>query len=290
MGALTGCAGPVGAVPSPGGADTDAQFRMEAFNVEEEESESMIMEFEVPAMPAPIIEGHPGGHIFESGDLDLLQNTLPQSGDTIVILHTNMGDITMRFFPEETPMAYENFVTHARNGYYDGVIFHRVIDGFMLQGGDPEGTGMGGESIWGHGFPHEYSSHLRHFRGAVAMAHAQPSNLGSQFYIVQNTALDFGIAMELEWAWENQDFHLGTELDGREVYISDVYSKAMLEAYFRYGGTPFLDSALNEAFHTVFAQVIEGMDVVDAIAATETGAGDRPVEEVVIISVTVTTY
>ena len=70
-------------------------------------------------------------------------------GNPVVILHTNMGDITLELFEKRAPKTVKNFVTHAKNGYYDGVIFHRVIEDFMIQGGDPTGTGMGGESIWG---------------------------------------------------------------------------------------------------------------------------------------------
>ena len=83
--------------------------------------------------------------------------SLPQlegvkEGDTIATIHTNKGDIKVWFFPEYAPKAVENFTTHAKDGYYDGTPFHRVMEGFMIQGGDPEGTGMGGESIWGEPF------------------------------------------------------------------------------------------------------------------------------------------
>ena len=266
LGTLTGCAGTVGAIES-GSSNLDS------------------------AMTAP-----DSGTVTDAAYLGIMQAIPPQPGDTIVILHTNMGDITLRFFPEETPLAYENFVTHARNGYYDGVIFHRVIEEFMIQGGDPQGTGMGGESIWGHGFGPEFSEHLRHFRGAVGMAQSQmPNSIGSQFYIVHSTQIDPNTQEEFQWASENQDEFLGEDLDGTRVYIRDLYSLEMIDAYFRFGGTPFLDLAMNPAGHTVFAQVISGMDVVDAIATVETDGNppqgsSRPIEEVVIESVTVTTY
>ena len=226
----------------------------------------------------------------DSPDLDLMQAKPPEEGDTKVILHTNFGDITIRFFPEETPLAYENFVTHAREGYYDGVIFHRVIENFMIQGGDPLGTGTGGESIWGHGFEVEFSMDLRHFRGALAMAHAGPGTLGSQFYIVHNSSIDPGMRQEFAQALEHQDDFVGEDLDGNEIYLRDLVSPDKVEAYGTYGGTPHLDLVMNPSGHTVFGQVVEGMDVVDAIATTEVGEHDRPVEDVIIESVTVSTF
>ena len=76
------------------------------------------------------------------------QLALPVAGDLVAIMHTNMGDISIRLFPDHAPKAVENFTTHAKNGYYDGIVFHRVIKDFMIQGGDPTATGCGGESIW----------------------------------------------------------------------------------------------------------------------------------------------
>ena len=101
-----------------------------------------------------------------------------------VTLHTNHGDITLKLFNDKAPKACENFSTHARNGYYDKVIFHRVIDGFMIQGGDPTGTGRGGKSIWGKPFEDEVKNGLRFDRkGLLAMANAGPCTNGSQFFI-----------------------------------------------------------------------------------------------------------
>eukprot|EP00878_Enallax_costatus_P002186 GHUV01002357.1.p1 GENE.GHUV01002357.1~~GHUV01002357.1.p1 ORF type:complete len:625 (+),score=138.92 GHUV01002357.1:201-2075(+) len=100
------------------------------------------------------------------------------------VLHTTKGDITLRLFPEECPRTVENVTTHARNGYYDNVIFHRVIKGFMLQTGDPLGDGTGGESIWGGEFEDEFRQTLRHDRpGILSMANAGPNTNGSQFFI-----------------------------------------------------------------------------------------------------------
>ncbi|MCL1988523.1 MAG: peptidylprolyl isomerase [Firmicutes bacterium] len=228
-------------------------------------------------------------------DLDLLQAGLPQVGDTLVILHTTLGDVTIRMFPEEAPMAYENFVTHAQNGYYDGTIFHRVIQNFMVQGGDPQGTGMGGESIWGEGFGPEFSFNLRHFRGALAMAQsAMPNSIGSQFYIVHNSGLDAGTVEALEEFNLYQDLLLGQEEDGTEIFVRDLYSSDMVEGYLQFGGTPHLDLAMGAlqgtGGHTVFGQVVEGMHIVDAIAESEVDSSDRPLEDIIIESTSVITY
>lgn len=99
-------------------------------------------------------------------------------------IHTSMGDIVMQLYPTECPKTVENFVTHARNGYYNGHIFHRVIHGFMIQTGDPLGTGTGGQSIWGGTFADEFHPKLRHDKPyTVSMANAGPNTNGSQFFI-----------------------------------------------------------------------------------------------------------
>ncbi|XP_008227466.1 PREDICTED: peptidyl-prolyl cis-trans isomerase CYP71 [Prunus mume] len=101
-----------------------------------------------------------------------------------VILHTTMGDIHMKLYPEECPKTVENFTTHCRNGYYDNLIFHRVIKGFMVQTGDPLGDGTGGQSIWGREFEDEFHKSLRHDRPfTVSMANAGENTNGSQFFI-----------------------------------------------------------------------------------------------------------
>ena len=102
----------------------------------------------------------------------------------LVTVHTNLGDFTLELFPEVAPKTVENFVTHAKNGYYNGVIFHRVIEDFMIQGGDPTGTGMGGESIYGRTFEDEFSREAFNLYGTLSMANAGPNTNGSQFFIV----------------------------------------------------------------------------------------------------------
>ena len=99
-------------------------------------------------------------------------------------IKTSMGDIRIELFPDEAPKTVENFVELAKKGYYNGVIFHRVIENFMIQGGDPTGTGRGGESAWGGKFKDEFSSKLTFdTAGLLAMANAGPGTNGSQFFI-----------------------------------------------------------------------------------------------------------
>lgn len=103
---------------------------------------------------------------------------------SVAVIKTNMGTIEIELFAKETPKTVENFVGLANKGYYNGVIFHRVIDGFMIQGGDPTGTGRGGESIWGKKFNDEFVTTLKHdSAGVLSMANAGPNTNGSQFFI-----------------------------------------------------------------------------------------------------------
>jgi peptidylprolyl isomerase len=101
-----------------------------------------------------------------------------------VVLETNYGNIELKLFPKKAPLAVENFTKLVQKGYYNGTIFHRVIKGFMIQGGDPTGTGMGGESIWGKEFKNEYAPNLVFDRPyLLAMANRGPNTNGSQFFI-----------------------------------------------------------------------------------------------------------
>lgn len=184
-------------------------------------------------------------------------------GDKIAVIKTNMGDITIKMLPEAAPKAVENFLTHAENGYYDGIKFHRVIKDFMIQGGDPTATGMGGESIWGRPFEDEFSKEAFNFKGALSMANSGPSTNGSQFFIVQAGSVPEGMIAQMEQAG---------------------FPKEAILKYEQVGGTPWLDFR-----HTVFGQVTEGIEVVDAIADVDTDGSDRPVSDVVINSVEVKT-
>ncbi|MBR7071811.1 MAG: peptidylprolyl isomerase [Clostridia bacterium] len=195
-----------------------------------------------------------------------MQIQLPESGDTVAVMHTNYGDIRIRLFPEQAPKAVENFITHAKNGYYDGLIFHRVIKDFMIQGGDPTGTGRGGESVFGGSFPDEFSPLLHNLRGALSMANAGPNTNGSQFFIVQATSVPEQMLPQMRDLGEN-------------AFPSDI-----IDAYEKMGGTPWLDYR-----HTVFGQVYEGMGTVDAIASVTVGAADKPVEDVLLTGIEILT-
>ena len=127
-----------------------------------------------------------------------LQLESAKTGDTVAIMHTTMGDIKIKLFKDKTPKTFENFTTHAKNGYYDGLIFHRVIKNFMIQGGDPTGTGMGGESIWGPKFEDEFTPELHNLRGALSMANAGPNTNGSQFFIVQANTVPSNMLDQME--------------------------------------------------------------------------------------------
>jgi len=102
----------------------------------------------------------------------------------VVVLETNVGTIELKLYPKVAPLAVENFMTHAKNGYYNGLIFHRVIKGFMLQAGDPKGNGTGGESIWGKPFKDEFGANVVFDKPyMLAMANSGPKTNGSQFFI-----------------------------------------------------------------------------------------------------------
>ncbi|MHA3849973.1 peptidylprolyl isomerase [Lactiplantibacillus plantarum] len=187
--------------------------------------------------------------------LDLSQVDGPKA-----TIKTNFGDIKVQLFPKQAPKSVENFVGLAQKGYYDGIIFHRVIPDFMIQGGDPTGTGMGGESLWGKPFEDEFSQEVFNLRGALSMANAGPNTNGSQFFIVQKPQLDAGMSDQMKQAG---------------------YPEEIVTAYGN-GGTPWLDFR-----HTVFGAVSDGMGIVDKIAATETGMQDKPVKDVVIETITI---
>lgn len=254
----------------------------------------------------------------------LPQFEAPESGTPIVTLHTSMGDIKMMLFPQAAPKAVENFVQHCKDGYYDGVTFHRVIEDFMIQGGDPQGNGTGGESIWGGSFEDEFSDNLYNFRGAVSMANAGYGTNGSQFFIVQEDATqypdsNYRVSKEnaeavIRYILQNSEYYKASMLmnekqkqpnvtkEELQAYAEELNAQlaavrdqgltdevrtrfaAAVDKYIEVGGLPTLDYK-----HTVFGQVISGMEVVDAIARVETGENDKPVADVVIQSATVET-
>lgn len=190
------------------------------------------------------------------------QIAAPKKGDTIATIHVkDYGDITVRFFENAAPKAVENFVTHAKEGYYDDIIFHRVINDFMIQGGDPTGTGRGGESIWGKAFEDECVDYLMPIRGALCMANAGPDTNGSQFFIIQ-----------CKEAYLNSTTTLGMSTEQKQFFKDN-------------GGYPSLAGS-----YTVFGQVLEGMEIVDSIAAASVDGNDKPLKDVKIETIEVSQY
>ncbi|HNI43662.1 MAG: peptidylprolyl isomerase [Chitinophagales bacterium] len=186
--------------------------------------------------------------------------------EPMVIISTSLGDIKVKLY-NETPYHRDNFLKLAKEAYYDNTLFHRVIKGFMIQGGDPDSKnatpeqslGMGGP---GYTLPAEINPNLFHKKGALSAARTgdqmnpQRRSSGSQFYVVQGKT------------------YTDEELKQMEAR-GFVFSDAQKTAYKTIGGTPFLD-----AQYTVFGEVVEGLDVLDKIAATETKPGDRPAKDV----------
>jgi|TARA_A100001015_G_C15028484_1_gene731832 peptidylprolyl isomerase len=148
-----------------------------------------------------------------------------------ILLETTQGSIQFKLYDDIAPKTCENFTTHIKNGYYNGILFHRIIESFMIQGGDPTGTGRGGQSIWGKPFKDECARDVTFDRaGLLAMANAGPGTNGSQFFIT--TAATSWLHMK----------------------------------------------------HTIFGEVVEGMDVVSKLEKVDKGPGDRPIEDQKILS------
>lgn len=213
-------------------------------------------------------------------DAEPEENTLPpeevavknfsdiKKGDKVISMNIkDYGEVKFRLFPEYADKGVENFIGLAENGYYDGLTFHRVINDFMIQGGDPEGTGMGGESMWGGSFDGGTDPHLIHAAGAVAYANSgSTATDGSQFYIVTG------------------EVYSTEDLENYKNYGYSFSDEAM-EIYSTAGGTPWLDGA-----YTIFGQVYDGLDIIFEIQKTETDSNDKPVEDVIIESVKVGEY
>ena len=249
------------------------------------------------------------------------QQEMPAVGDTVAIMHTTMGDIHIRFFPEAAPKAVENFTTHAKNGYYNGLTFHRVMNDFMIQGGDPKGDGTGGENIWKtEGFEDEFDKKLMNIRGSLAMANSGPKTNGSQFFINQAKPAGTADQLKAKFDYETQmKQYEGYYQQYVQVYgsqITDMYPDLISfingmaggispdsrlvpdevwDLYAKVGGNLHLDGAWRSSGgHTVFGHVYKGMDVVDAIAAVEVvdpaNSNYKPKTDVKITSIEITTY
>ena len=239
------------------------------------------------------------------------QTEKPANGEEIAVMHTNMGDISIRFFPEAAPKAVENFKTHAKNHYYDNLTFHRVIADFMIQGGDPRGNGSGGESIWEKPFKDEFDQKLLNISGALSMANSGVNTNGSQFFInyqskdkapkKEDYAANTDAAIREQAAesyYQNYDYIKGqcpTLLDFLKLkYAYPVYDwipAEVWDVYAENGGSIHLDGAWRYGGgHTVFGQVFEGLDVVEKISKVETDMNDMPVSAVSIKSIEIKTY
>lgn len=211
-------------------------------------------------------------------NVDIANFTAPEKGDTVVIMNIkDYGEVRIRLFPEYADKGVENFVTHAKEGYYDGLTFHRVIEDFMIQGGDPLGTGTGGESIWGGKFDGGTDPHLIHAAGAVAYANSgSTATDGSQFYIVTG------------------EKYTESDLTSMAAYYGFTVTDQKKDIYTTVGGAPFLDGN-----YTVFGQVYQGLDIIFKIQSVATDAltesnpqyvMNRPLEDVIMESVTVGEY
>lgn len=157
--------------------------------------------------------------------------TQAKGANSVAVFETSKGTFKVELFEDNAPLTADNFITLSKKGFYDGLIFHRVIDGFMIQGGDPKGNGTGGP---GYTIKDEFSPKLKHDKkGLLSMANAGPNTGGSQFFITL-------------------------------------------------APTPWLDGK-----HAIFGQVVEGMEVVEAIGKVKTDGRDKPVEDVVIKKITI---
>lgn len=198
-----------------------------------------------------------------------LQFQTPAEGDPIAIFNTSAGEVRAVLYPDVAPMAVENFTRLAQEGYYDGTSFHRIVSGFVVQGGDASGTGTTGSTIWNNNpYPKEISDQLHHYSGALCAAFSPDEDVSglSQFYFVQSLP-------------EKLDDSLRTQMEEAGVRTE------VIEAYDAAGGLPYLDYT-----DTVFGQVYEGMDVVDTLAQSEVDENGKPLEDVLLNSVTISTY
>ena len=184
------------------------------------------------------------------------------SGPRKALIETNYGDITIMLY-DSTPKHRDNFVKLVKENYYDSLLFHRVIDGFMIQGGDPKSKNAPpGQSLGagGPGYKVDAEIGAPHLRGAIAAArdgNPAKQSSGSQFYIVDGKSVS------------------DSELDQSEQRHNFTYNQTQRELYKTEGGVAFLDGD-----YTVFGEVLEGMDVVDKIAQVEKDQKDRPATDV----------
>ena len=235
----------------------------------------------------------------------------PEKGEEIAVLTTSLGEIKIRLFPDYAPKAVENFKGLIKQGYYDGTVFHRVINDFMIQGGDPTATGTGGESIWGEPFEDEFCDKLNNIRGSLAMANSGVNTNGSQFFINQKTKDGFNkddydydtmykmyeqyyksyAAAYTDFVEQVPSVEDFIKLNGGITPNSNYVPDEIWDLYEQNGGNISLDGAWRDSGgHTVFGQVFEGMDIVDKIAAVDTDDNDKPLKYIVIKKAQIVKY
>lgn len=204
----------------------------------------------------------------DNNDDGIANFTSPKNGEEVLVMTIrDYGDVKIKLFPDQAEKGVENIKGLVGKNYYDGLIFHRIIKDFMIQGGDPLGTGMGGESMWGDKFDGGTSEDLIHAAGAVAYANSgSTATNGSQFYIVTGSKLS------------DEDF---------KTYADNGYkfTEEAQNIYKEDGGAPWLDGG-----YTVFGQVYDGLDIIFDIQNTETDSSDKPVKDVVIEKISVEKY
>ena len=243
----------------------------------------------------------------------------PAIGEEIAIMHTNMGDIYIRFFPEGAPKAVENFKSLAKKGYYNGLTFFRVVNDGYIQSGDPKNDGTGGTSTWGTQFQDEFDQKLLNLRGSISMANRGPNTNESQFIINQNKpALTddskkiFDVGQIYKTYIEAYEYNIEVYKSMNKDYLQvhptledyvDEYSNGfspisyivpdeVWKLYDENGGNIHLDGAWRQSGgNTVFAQVFKGMDTVDTIAKTAiNGDTGKPEIDLIIKSVELVPY
>ncbi|HAG12429.1 MAG TPA: peptidylprolyl isomerase [Ruminococcus sp.] len=210
------------------------------------------------------------GNTVIGSDEGIVNFKLPEKGEEIAVLQIkDYGDVKIKLFPEETEKGVENFKKLIESGYYDELIFHRVIDNFMIQSGDPKGDGTGGKDAWGSetGFAQTISNHLCHFTGAVAYATATDKMNKSQFYIVTGEPVTSDMFKQL-----------------REYY-GKTFTPGAEQLYGTTGGQPYLDGD-----YEIFGQVFDGLEYCQEIQKVAVGNNDKPKEAVVIEKAYLTEY
>jgi cyclophilin family peptidyl-prolyl cis-trans isomerase len=214
--------------------------------------------------------------VITTEDVEIKNFEKPAIGEKIAVINVkDYGQIKIKLFADVAAKGTENFIGLSEMGYYDELIFHRIIKNFVIQGGDPRGDGTGGSSFWGDKFDGGIPEGLYHFSGAVAYANSgSTATDGSQFYIVDT-------AEGYNYCGGRSDGTVNDDIDNSGL----IMPKNVYEKYKEVGGVPMLDGG-----YTVFGQVFEGMDVVRAIANAETGENDKPLHQIIMEDVEIVEY